>query len=106
MNSSALRAKDRKAPAVERNRGKALKKEKGTTKDAAGLRRLAEGRLKGRKSETGLPLAENDARRMVHELQVHQIELELQNEELKIAREELEDNSRNTPNFTPSLLAI
>ena len=35
-------------------------------------------------------LPEADARRMVHELQVHQIELEMQNEELKRAREELE----------------
>jgi PAS domain S-box-containing protein len=65
---------------------------------------LAEARLKGKKSGTGLPLAENDARRMVHELQVHQIELELQNEELKIAREELEgqfEKYSDLYNFAP-----
>ncbi|MGA2110330.1 MAG: sigma 54-interacting transcriptional regulator [Syntrophorhabdales bacterium] len=68
------------------------------------MRRLAEARLKGTKSGTGLPLAENDARRMVHELQVHQIELELQNEELKIAREELErqfEKYSDLYNFAP-----
>ena len=75
-----------------------------TQQRAAELRRLAEVRLREKKSETGLPLAEDDARRMVHELQVHQIELELQNEELKITREELErqfEKYSDLYNFAP-----
>ena len=35
-------------------------------------------------------LSEVDARKLVHELQVHQIEMEMQNEELRRARLELE----------------
>jgi PAS domain S-box-containing protein len=55
------------------------------------LRRLAEERLKERapKGEVERPAAK-DAQRLIHELQVHQIELELQNEELERARGELE----------------
>ncbi len=66
-----------------------MKKEKGTAKDT-GLRRRAEERLKGGKKKAAPPPAEPDALRMVHELEVHQIELEMQNEELGRAREELE----------------
>jgi PAS domain S-box-containing protein len=66
-----------------------VKKEKGTPIDT-GLRRRAEERLKGEKKEAGPSPAEQDALRMVHELEVHQIELELQNEELKQARGDLE----------------
>ncbi|MBI5510397.1 MAG: GAF domain-containing protein [Deltaproteobacteria bacterium] len=61
--------------------------------DAAKLRRLAEERLREKPpAEVGqatLPTLE-DAQRLVHELQVHQIELELQNEELEGARDEAE----------------
>jgi PAS domain S-box-containing protein len=55
-----------------------------------GLRDRAEKWLRGKTREAGLPPGQEDALRMVHELQVHQIELELQNEELKEAREALE----------------
>ena len=80
-----------------------MKKEKGTPKDT-GLRRRAEDRLGEKRTESGPPAMEEDARRMVHELQVHQIELELQNEELKQTREELErqlEKYSDLYNFAP-----
>ncbi len=80
-----------------------MKKEKGTPIDT-GLRRRAEERLKGAKKETAPSPAEQDARRMVHELEVHQIELEMQNEELKQARAELEKQLKiycDLYNFAP-----
>lgn len=49
---------------------------------AAGLRRRAEATLVARETP-GLVLSEPDTQRLLHELQVHQIELEMQNEELR-----------------------
>ena len=61
------------------------------TSDTGELRRQAEAKLIENKKKTGpLPELESEARRLVHELQVHQIELEMQNEELMQARAELE----------------
>ena len=57
---------------------------------AGELRRRAEDRLKEQHSASGQARSEADTLRLVHELQVHQIELELQNEELEQAREKLE----------------
>ena len=58
------------------------------------LRRRAEARLdecrKKRSFHLGAPNIEEDTLRMLHELQVHQIELELQNEEIKKARDKVE----------------
>jgi PAS domain S-box-containing protein len=52
------------------------------------LRHRAEERLRERKQAANLPA--RDPERAVHELEVHQIELEIQNEELRESRIELE----------------
>ncbi|MCC5806466.1 MAG: histidine kinase [Opitutales bacterium] len=57
--------------------------------DAAALRRRAEKRLRVQ-APPPLP-QEGDRRRILHELQVHQIQLEMQNAELRDARARLED---------------
>jgi PAS domain S-box-containing protein len=63
------------------------------------LRRRAEERLVDGPAPQGAS-AEADARRLVHELQVHQVELELQNDELKKTRLALETSlSRYTELF-------
>jgi PAS domain S-box-containing protein len=58
------------------------------TLDLGSLRRRAEERLRERKLSERVP--EADAQRLLHELEVHQVELEMQNEELREARVELE----------------
>jgi len=56
---------------------------------ATALRRKAEARLHMTKRDvSAMPIM--DVQRLVHELQVHQIELELQNEELRLTRMELQ----------------
>jgi two-component system, cell cycle sensor histidine kinase and response regulator CckA len=57
---------------------------------AAGLRRRAEARLREQHPEGGPARTDADTQRLVHELQVHQIELEMQNNELEHARDEVE----------------
>jgi PAS domain S-box-containing protein len=54
------------------------------------LRRQAEERLGAKTVDLHPSRIEEDAKRLVHELEVHQIELEMQNAELKRAQEELE----------------
>jgi diguanylate cyclase (GGDEF)-like protein/PAS domain S-box-containing protein len=59
--------------------------------DPVELRRQAEMKLSERKKKTApLPATDADTRRLVHELEVHQIQLEMQNEELIQARAEIE----------------
>lgn len=50
------------------------------------LRNNAEVKLRG-KQAVNLPRTKLDAQRLVHELEVHQVELEMQNEELRLSRE-------------------
>ena len=58
--------------------------------DAAALRRRAEASLREQHPEAGPVRTEADTRRLLHELQVHQIELEMQNGELQQARDQAE----------------
>jgi PAS domain S-box-containing protein len=67
-----------------------MKKNKNTPTDAAELRRKAEEQLRKQKTKKARPGTELDTQRLLHELQVHQIELEMQNEELKQARAAVE----------------
>ena len=57
---------------------------------ASELRQRAEARLTETGTAADRPSKKADLRRLLHELQVHQIELELQNEELQRAHAELE----------------
>jgi PAS domain S-box-containing protein len=58
--------------------------------DAADLRRRAEEKAHTDEAQAQKPLSPKEAGRLLHELQVHQIELEMQNEELRRAQGEIE----------------
>jgi signal transduction histidine kinase len=58
--------------------------------DSAELRRRAEERLEEKTGTTHHPGTEEEPQRLLQELQVHQVELEMQNAELRQARDELE----------------
>lgn len=65
--------------------------------DAAELRRRAEARLRQKftsPSPNSVHSVQNDNERLIQELQVHQIELEMQNEELLEAQNQLEQTLR------------
>jgi len=68
-----------------------MKKGAGKKLNVAPLRLRAEDRLKEKKPATDPIHNEIDQKRFIHELQVHQVELEMQNEELNRARDELEE---------------
>lgn len=57
---------------------------------AAILRQKAEQQLKDLQSRTNSLSSETDLLKLIHELQVHQIELEMQNEALVVAKEKVE----------------
>ena len=67
-----------------------MRKKPNSSGDAAELRRCAEARLKERHRSTPLSRTDTDTQRLVHELQVHQIELEMQNAEVQDARDQME----------------
>lgn len=58
------------------------------------LRKKAEEMLKNQQKKKALEIPESDAKKLLHELQVHQIELEMQNEELRQANATAEEALR------------
>lgn len=82
-----------------------MKKRNSHPENAARLRQKAEEIQKKRKSQTDKTSSEADKVKLIHELEVHQIELKLQNEELVTAKkkaEQAEEKYRNLYNFAPS----
>lgn len=70
-----------------------MKQDRDHSPEAADLRRRAEARLRELETQAGRqPPTAEEVQRLVHELRVHQIELELQNEELRESRDRLEEN--------------
>lgn len=72
-----------------------MNKEKSSISDAQFLRQKAEAKLKEKKARKDVASIETDVRKLLHELQVHQIELEMQNEELIEANETAETALKN-----------
>lgn len=65
-------------------------KDKSPLPSGAALRRQAEARLRADKPELKPPRTEEETQRLLHELEVHQIQLEMQNAELSRSRAEAE----------------
>lgn len=78
--------------------------------DPAALRQKAEELLQRKQMKVKPPVSEADMLKLIHELQVHQIELELQNEELQAAKvkaELAEEKYTNLYDFaTSGLLSL
>ena len=68
-----------------------MKKATGKKPEVETLQRRAEDLLKEKKHKADLTADRIDQKKLIHELQVHQIELEMQNEELNRTREEVEE---------------
>src|SRR5262249_51791097 len=89
-SSSTPRPNRTGLPVPRRSEGGAVKNAKLGPARATGLRRRAEARVSERKMADRTKLPADEIQRLFHELQVHQVELEMQNEELRQARLETE----------------
>lgn len=69
--------------------------DKSESVETAELRRRAEVHLKTSAPEADYSRSDDETRRLLHELQVHQIELVMQNVELRQARDEMEKSLEN-----------
>jgi len=67
-----------------------MQKKSSTLPETIELRQKAELRLKASRSVPAPPQTETDTKRLLHELEVHQIELEMQNAELRESRDKVE----------------
>ena len=76
--------------AIERPKNGNESLAKAPTEKGQALRLLAEKKLRALESATPKTLSPKEATQILHELRVHQIELEMQNEELRRAQNELE----------------
>ncbi len=65
-----------------------MKSDKSQSFEASELRSKAEARMQEDLLALQMPRNEAETQRLLHELQVHQIELEMQNAELRQARDE------------------
>lgn len=82
-----------------------MKKQSVSKSNSALLRQKAEEQLKIEKSKSGVFYSETDMLKLIHELQVHQIELEMQNTELQTATEKTklaEEKYRELYDFAPT----
>lgn len=82
-----------------------MKKQSKSFSGSNTLRLKAETSLKGKPKKVSPQLSETENLRLIHELEVHQIELEMQNEELTIAKERVEAASHKYSDlydFAPS----
>jgi len=82
-----------------------MKKSQPNLTEAEMLRKKAEESLKNKSLKTTSIHSEADTLKLIHELQVHQIELEMQNEELRLAKENADEATQKYTelyDFAPS----
>ena len=80
-------------------------KKNNKSSDVSQLRQKAEEKLKDKKFRKTSSLTEDEMRKLIHELEVHEIELEMQNEELRVAKEQAEQAEEKYAelyNYAPS----